>query len=159
MTKQEFLIQLQKALNGKISSSSIQSHVRYYDDYISMEMRKGKTEETVLEELGDPHLLAKTIVAADAGAQQNGPDRKEPGKSYSIRRIPGWLVIVLVLLLIGFLLYPIGIVVFKFIYPPALVFVNLIIYLHMIGIGVRRILPFAIPLAVVWLIIRYLRRR
>lgn len=134
MTKQEFLIQLQKALNGKISSSSIQSHVRYYDDYISMEMRKGKAEEKVLEELGDPHLLAKTIIAADAGAQQNGPDRKEAGKSYGIHRIPGWLVIVLVLLLLGFFVYTIGVVAI-------------------------RLLPFAIPLAGVWLIIRYLRRR
>lgn len=134
MTKQEFLIQLQKALNGKISSSSIQSHVRFYDDYISMEIRKGKTEETVLEELGDPHLLAKTIVAAGAGAQQNGPDRNEPGRSHRIRRIPGWLVIALVLLLVGFLLYTIGVVI--------------------IGL-----LPFVVPLAGVWLIVRYLRRR
>ena len=36
--------------------------LEYYSSYIDDEVRKGKTEEEVLEALGDPRLIAKTIV-------------------------------------------------------------------------------------------------
>ena len=45
MTKQEFLLQLQRTLNGSIGSNEAESHVSYYREYIEIEMRKGRTEE------------------------------------------------------------------------------------------------------------------
>ena len=45
MTKQEFLEMMRLALNGKVSSGAVMENLRYYEDYINMEVRKGKKEE------------------------------------------------------------------------------------------------------------------
>lgn len=62
MTKQEFLDELTIALQGELSSSEISENIRYYNNYILEEMSKGKSEEEVLMGLGDPRLIAKTII-------------------------------------------------------------------------------------------------
>ncbi|MDD6492374.1 MAG: DUF1700 domain-containing protein [Firmicutes bacterium] len=64
MTKQEFLMQLQRSLNGSIGSRKAQNHVAYYQEYIEIEVRKGRSEEAVTEEIGDPRLIAKSISGA-----------------------------------------------------------------------------------------------
>lgn len=65
MTRDEFISQLRMALAGKVSSEKLQENVRYYNEYIQDEIRKGKSEAEVLKMLGDSNLLAKTIIAAD----------------------------------------------------------------------------------------------
>lgn len=78
MNKQEFIDRLRAALNGRIPASEVEETVNYYQDYINMEMRKGKSQEEVLKALGDPRLIARTIIqtngASDTvyGAQTNG---------------------------------------------------------------------------------------
>ena len=70
MTRQEFIRKLQEALNGKLDATTIQDHLKFYDDYIIEEMRKGKSEQEVLELLGDPWAIAKTIVDASDGTDE-----------------------------------------------------------------------------------------
>ena len=70
MTRQEFIRKLQEALNGKLDATEIQDHLKFYDDYIIEEMRKGKSEQEVLELLGDPWAIAKTIVDASDGTDE-----------------------------------------------------------------------------------------
>ena len=70
MTRQEFIRKLQEALNGKLDAATIQDHLKFYDDYIIEEMRKGKSEQEVLELLGDPWAIAKTIVDASDGTDE-----------------------------------------------------------------------------------------
>ena len=36
--------------------------LRYYDDYIRSERQKGRSEADIMEELGDPRLIARTIL-------------------------------------------------------------------------------------------------
>ncbi len=77
MTKSEFLRILREQLEGTLSQETIDGHIRYYDQYISDEIRMGKTEEQVMEELGSPVFIAKTLsdVAVSTGEQyyqQNG---------------------------------------------------------------------------------------
>ena len=72
MRQEEFLQSFQEALAGKVSDTIIQENVKYYRDYISNEIRSGKTEDTVLQSLGDPRLLAKTIEESHKFA--NGDD-------------------------------------------------------------------------------------
>ena len=62
MNKEQFIDALRRALYGKIDDYTLQDHIRYYEDYIRQEMGKGQTEQEVLQELGDPRLLARTIV-------------------------------------------------------------------------------------------------
>lgn len=54
MDKTEFIDKLRRALNGNISPSMVQNNVSYYEDYIDSEIRKGKTEKEVMDQLGDP---------------------------------------------------------------------------------------------------------
>ena len=66
MTKQEFLETLGKILNRELSEAEVQDNLRYYENYIGQEVAKGRTEEQVLAELGDPRLIARTILQVDA---------------------------------------------------------------------------------------------
>lgn len=62
MTKYEFLEKMRHALANDLGGSVIQDNINYYDCYISDEMRKGRSEETVIEELGDPWAIARSII-------------------------------------------------------------------------------------------------
>ena len=62
MTRTEFMDELRETLTGNMSESEIQSNLAYYNSYINEEMNKGKTEEEVLEELGSPFAIAKTLL-------------------------------------------------------------------------------------------------
>lgn len=62
MTRAEFLEELRLALQGNVSQVHVNENLRYYENYIIEESRKGKTEEQVIEELGSPRLIARTII-------------------------------------------------------------------------------------------------
>lgn len=61
MNRNEFLNGLREALENDLSGQAVQENVAYYKRYIEEEVKKGRREEEVLEELGDPWLIAKTI--------------------------------------------------------------------------------------------------
>ena len=61
MRQEEFLNCFQNALEGKVSDRIIQENVNYYRNYINEQIRMGKTEDEVMQTLGDPRLRAKTI--------------------------------------------------------------------------------------------------
>lgn len=62
MNKEAFIDTLRRALYGKVSDYELTDHVRYYEDYIRQEMNRGRSEQEILEELGDPRLIARTIL-------------------------------------------------------------------------------------------------
>lgn len=62
MTRQEFLQELRLALQGQLSQTAINENVRYYDNYIMEEVRKGSSEYEVVGRLGSPRLIAKTLI-------------------------------------------------------------------------------------------------
>mgnify|MGYP003232489390 CR=1 FL=1 len=72
MNKQEFVDRLRMALNGHVSPGLVMDNVNYYQDYINTEIRKGRTEEEVLESLGDPRLIARTIIQTNGGDNRSG---------------------------------------------------------------------------------------
>lgn len=82
MTKREFLDKLKKALVNDLSGSVIQENVNYYNDYITEEVRKGRRESDVIEELGDPWAIAKNIITSEEmkGNTQESYDSYEPGR-------------------------------------------------------------------------------
>ena len=127
MSKQEFIDKLRIALNGRIAPNLIQEHVNYYEDYINVQVRMGRSEQEVLESLGDPRLIAKTIVETSGrdntdyvGADyQNsgyqGNDRQSQKMKYSYTgektfHMPGWvcaIIAVVALIVIFFLAFSI----------------------------------------------------
>lgn len=75
MTKREFLDGLRAALGNDLQGPVIQDNVNYYNGYISDEVGKGRREEDVIAELGDPWVIARTII--DAGEGQSGAGYQE----------------------------------------------------------------------------------
>lgn len=61
MTREEFLQELRIALQGRIPQSQVNEHLKYYKNYIMEESRKGRTEEEVIADIGNPRLAAKTL--------------------------------------------------------------------------------------------------
>ena len=70
MDRNEFVSTLRAALTGELPASVVEDNVRYYDAYISQEIASGKSEREVMESLGDPRLIARTIL--DTQRQQGG---------------------------------------------------------------------------------------
>lgn len=67
MGKEEFLQGLRQALAGEVPQNIIAENLNYYNSYISGEVSKGRTEEEVIEEIGSPRLIAKTIIDSTVG--------------------------------------------------------------------------------------------
>lgn len=61
MDRDEFLRKLKIELENHMSKAEMNSQLDYYDKYIGDEIAKGRSEKDVLDELGDPRLIAKTI--------------------------------------------------------------------------------------------------
>ena len=74
MNKTEFLDILYNQLSGQMPEGSVAAHVQYYRNYIEDEQQKGRTETDILNDLGDPRLIARTLLDTEVGAgnPQNG---------------------------------------------------------------------------------------
>lgn len=68
MKKTEFLKELEAALKGEVSPELTAENLRYYDNYISQETSKGRSEAEVIEEIGSPRLIARTIIDTSGGS-------------------------------------------------------------------------------------------
>lgn len=66
MNKKEFLDILYEQLSGQMPEGNVAAHVQYYRNYIEEEQRKGRSEDDILNELGDPHLIARTLLDTDS---------------------------------------------------------------------------------------------
>lgn len=140
MTKHEFIQELRKALSGMVGHSVINENVTYYEDYIDMEVRKGRSEEEVLSGLGDPRLIAKTIIETTKAATRDMEETGENGQAgktggrHRVFHVPGWLFILLFFLVL-FLLF------------------------QMVGMVLSFLLPILLPVILIWYAIRWWRSR
>lgn len=107
MTKNEFLEQLQRALGSRVSSSVVNENLSYYEEYIATQVRAGRSEESIIESLGDPRLLARSIADAEKRAGAELTDEadedvyeKDDNLMHRSYRLPGWLILIGVLLII-----------------------------------------------------------
>lgn len=108
MNRTEFVDKLRLALSGKIPVSKINEQVDYYNDYIMSEVRKGRSEQEVVESLGDPRLIAKSILASN-GANDQTVDEKysedfrndNPNRSWLFRfGIWPFLILAIIILIV-----------------------------------------------------------
>lgn len=71
MTENEFLNILETTLNGEMPAAEVRANILYYRDYI--DSSKGtKSEQEIMNELGDPRLIARTIIST---YQLNHPEK------------------------------------------------------------------------------------
>ena len=150
MRKEEFLQTLRRALTGDVPPGVVEENIRYYDGYISEEVRKGRSEEEVIKEIGDPRLIARTIEdttdgggnvyqsgAYEYGENGGGYGESSYGGSFRVFRLDKWYwKLLLALIVVG------------------------VIYLVITIIGglFSLIAPFIGPLLVIWLLVSIFRK-
>lgn len=64
MNKIEFVEQMRRSLSSIDDYTYVNDTIAYYENYIESQIRMGKSEEQVMQELGDPRLIAKSICAS-----------------------------------------------------------------------------------------------
>ena len=138
MKKSEFIAELKEALENNLSQQKINEHVDYYEDYIRSEVKKGREEEDVVNELGDPWAIAKTIrLSEDMGGQENTYTVQEEAGEPEVKS--GWdFKKVLLVVLIGFIVLGV-----------------LSVAMGLIGIVIR----YAFPILMIVLIMQIIKKR
>ena len=110
MDRESFITELRMALSGKVNPAVIEENISYYNEYITGQVRMGEDEEDVLDALGNPRLIAKTIIEANKRAEggayyqegttedyRDGQDTAEPVPAtlmqklaVAYRKLPAW---------------------------------------------------------------------
>lgn len=134
MNREEFINELRIALSGNVSASQVNSNVDYYQQYFDMQMKKGMMEEEIIDALGSPRLLAKSIINAQNGRQEerNNSEQQSSHKTRSTH-IPIWLskvIIILIVVLFIALLFSFTLIAIK-------VFLPIILVVFVIGLIVK----------------------
>lgn len=134
MEKQEFLDRLRLSINGKVAPEVLNETMEYYEEYINNQVRLGTDQSQVMESLGDPRLIARTIIETKGQVRSGNGDFKEKeneyGENTEVRRkhpgIPGWVW----LILFFFILFSILAFIFRVLIKlaPLLIIVAVVIY-------------------------------
>ena len=128
MNKEVFIDTLRRALYGKVSDYELTDHVRYYEDYIRQEISRGRSEQEVLEELGDPRLIARTILetsgmkAPDVEYTIDEESAENTDSGVKVHTFSGWkatlvmaliaaAVIAIIVLLLGLAIYLLPVII------------------------------------------------
>lgn len=100
MKKNEFISELKEALQHNMDAQSIKEHVDYYEEYILGEMKNGRSEEDVVNELGDPWAIAKTIRLTEGmGSKETVYTQEEQPRTEETKQGMNWKTIVIIALL------------------------------------------------------------
>ena len=107
MKKHEFISELKEALQHNMDEQKIKEHVEYYEDYIGNEVKSGRSEEDVVNELGDPWAIAKTIRLSEGMEQQETVYTSEETPSTESKKGFNWksILIIVVLCILVFSLF------------------------------------------------------
>lgn len=106
MNKIEFVEQLRRSLSVIEDYTFVNDTIAYYENYIESQIRMGKSEEQVMQELGDPRLIAKSICASheaeDTTQEQSSYGYSEKKDTRTVVNlngkqlmIPAWLLKIL----------------------------------------------------------------
>lgn len=116
MNKIEFVEQMRRSLSSIDDYTYVNDTIAYYENYIESQMRMGKSEQQVMQELGDPRLIAKSILAShmteDEAEDNNGYQNREKrfteqsaptifNLNGKIINLPSWLLKILSVLVAG----------------------------------------------------------
>jgi|BioPla2DNA2_1021312.scaffolds.fasta_scaffold192127_1 uncharacterized membrane protein len=156
MNKQEFLDILKNSLDGEVNPVIIEQNIRYYDQYIGK--RSQVEEEEILDLLGDPRLIAKTIIEAerassetnryseyyqddkrynehyqkDYGQEKDDFRRRQSLGNYIQLKWYHYIVITLLLIILGYILFFIGKILFALIFTIGLPIIMVILIYNLL---------------------------
>ena len=102
MNRHEFLKQLEHALEAEMNPAKVREHVDYYRSYIAEEVKNGKSEKEVMDLLGDPWVIARSIIDSplnETEDQYTYADYEEAEQEapfgtpeINIKKITGWKI-------------------------------------------------------------------
>ena len=81
MNRKEFIDKLREQLIGEIPVCDIESNIEYYDRYIKEHSNNKQEEYQCIEEIGDPVLVARTIITSYQFSENSND--KEYEESYT----------------------------------------------------------------------------
>ena len=131
--KEDYIYQIKIALKGKIPAERVKYYAKYYEDYITEQVRQGKKTDEVIEVLGDPNLIAKTIITTEQMGKN--PDYRYDAEDERIKKekrtldrmklekIIGIVTLVVVLLLVLSIILKIVTVILKLLLPVILILI------------------------------------
>ena len=138
MKKHEFLSELKEALEHNMDEQKIKAHLAYYEEYIQNEVKNGRAEAEVVNELGDPWAIAKTLRLSEGMEQKDTAyTAEEETPSTETKKGINWkgILIALILCIIVFTLF------------SAL--------MGILGLAIR----YAFPILIIVLVMQILKRR
>ena len=115
-----YIPKLDKSLEelSKMSYQEVNEHIEYYENYFDTELAHGKSEREILEKLGDPRLIAKTILQTSGDGTEHGDGETENGRKSGRRwrrsengrvfHIPGWLFFTVFAVIFFLILWLVG---------------------------------------------------
>lgn len=113
-SRNEFVQRLRSSLSGKVDTATLQEMISYYEDYFDIQLRSGKSEQMILDELGDPRLLAKSIIHAQNNKSTTETYDAETEKTKEKMRmhlgnrmieLPRWLFCIICVIVVMLVLY------------------------------------------------------
>lgn len=149
MTKREFLDKMREALSNDLAEPAVRENIEYYDVYMTDEIERGRSEEELVEEMGDPWMIARTIIdISEPEDMKLNYVYEEEGQSYNGRQDSyagqtgffvrgGWKLVVALLGFIGVLLALVAVV----------------------GGIISLVAPILVPVLIIMFVIRLLGRR
>lgn len=149
MTRREFLAKLKEALENDLSGKIVQDNLDYYSNYIIEETRKGRQEKEVIAELGDPWVIARSIIdmagiengteeTSYETARSQGTDRQQSGENSRIHTFAfdsWWKKLLLILGILGVVLIVVTVIggIFRILMPVILPVIVIVLVFRMIG--------------------------
>lgn len=153
MTKVEFLNRLKEALENGLDNRTVQENINYYRAYIEEEAAKGQDEGAVIDELGDPWVIAQSVISMEESRQtsegmrgnddvygQNGSgnfgSQGRPNMRVYTHGVSGWRMLLFILGIIGIVL----------------------IVFAVIGGLISLVMPVILPILVIVFLVRLIKR-
>ena len=152
MTRKEFLQILYDSLAGEIPEREIQNNLNYYEDYIKTQAAN-RSEEDVRAQLGNPQMIAKSIIEAFKASGQpfirnnyHNTSSKEQYSAYEEEKpknksayhinLPGWVGTIVSILIVCIILY---------------------VFFWIGGVAFCLIIRFGVPLLCIYLLYRVIK--
>lgn len=142
MNRHEFLKQLEHALEVEMNPAKVREHVDYYRSYIAEEVKNGKSEKEVMDLLGDPWVIARSIIDSplnETEDQYTYADYEEAEQEapfgtpeIKIKKITGWKIAAVC----------VGIVLI------------LVLVISLLTGLISMLVPVLVPLLVIWIVLR-----
>ena len=143
MSKEKFLEILSRSLEGEVEQKVIDENIKYYNNYISSKSKK--EEKKIIEKLGEPTHIAKTIIEKDIARRKS--DRASRYRNFddyvndqyrrnNMNQIKikwyHYLIIIFVLFVVLMLTLSIGRILFRFFFRFALPIIALIFIIRIL---------------------------